>query len=338
MCSRTEAETEMAIVADYSSGLNSREVAIKHRVSKPTVLNVLRRMNVDVRGSTRPRRWDMPEEAAFRYQSNSTCIVDLSKEFLVSNKIVVRELCRHGVFIRPENTRRRYSLNEKAFDDERLSVEAAYWIGFLLADGCVSGDRFLLLTLSDIDIEHVRKLRDFLGSTHPITIEKSNGFRNSAPCARLVIHSPYLVRSLSRFGIVPRKSNVATASPEMAMNQDFWRGVIEGDGWVRIYNNSFCLGLCGSEAIVRQFTEFASPIAQCKFDVRLNGLSKNCWRTEIRGRHGLAVARVMYAGNPVSLDRKREVAERVIQAYADQPSVSPLRYLPSGRLTGLTRE
>jgi hypothetical protein len=35
--------------------------------------------------------------------------------------------------------KRIYTLNEKAFD--QLTDEAAYWVGFLLADGCIYRDR-----------------------------------------------------------------------------------------------------------------------------------------------------------------------------------------------------
>ncbi len=52
------------------------------------------------------------------------------------------------------------------------SLEAYYWIGFILADGHISNQFRLIVTLAIVDIEHLRKLADFL-SVENIRTEKN---------------------------------------------------------------------------------------------------------------------------------------------------------------------
>ena len=61
-------------------------------------------------------------------------------------------------------------LNHEAFDI--VTNDAAYWIGFLFADGSVikqqKGAPQVQLRLSEVDRGHLEKFRHFLDSTHAI--------------------------------------------------------------------------------------------------------------------------------------------------------------------------
>jgi hypothetical protein len=71
--------------------------------------------------------------------------------------------------------RKIYTLNESCFDV--LTENAAYWIGFLMADGNIhkgrQGSPVVRLTISDKDYGHLIKFRQFLGSTHKIFLSKA---------------------------------------------------------------------------------------------------------------------------------------------------------------------
>ena len=61
------------------------------------------------------------------------------------------------------------ALDEASFDV--LTEEAGYWIGFLIADGNIcykKGIEIIALHLKDIDLAHLHKFREFVGSSHKV--------------------------------------------------------------------------------------------------------------------------------------------------------------------------
>ena len=104
------------------------------------------------------------------YASGETT-VKIGQYLKVSPKTVNHWLHRCGVTLRgPRETSTRCRLRHDAFDE--LTPGAAYWIGFLFADGSVGrrGQSGIVgLRVSERDRDHVVKLRSFLGSTHAIS-------------------------------------------------------------------------------------------------------------------------------------------------------------------------
>ena len=63
------------------------------------------------------------------------------------------------------------TLNESSFDV--LTEQSAYWIGFLIADGNIcykKGIPIIALHLKDIDLPHLHKFREFVGSSHKVGV------------------------------------------------------------------------------------------------------------------------------------------------------------------------
>ena len=110
----------------------------------------------------------------------------------------------------------RHHLNLEAFA-EPLSPEAKYWVGFLLADGCVSSNGnydYIGLGLKFSDVEHVRKFARFVGVREESVRERlgvNNFGKNHA--AQLVFSGKGLVPQLAKYGIVPRKPKQNTRLP-----------------------------------------------------------------------------------------------------------------------------
>ena len=117
--------------------------------------------------------------------------------------------------------RRKYTVNEKAFD--LVTDESAYWVGFIMADGCISYNYQapsyaprLRINLKTCDIGHLDKLRTFLKYDGIIALRDNDRY-----CS-LEITSGYLVQSLKRFGITERKSR-STSIIGLDNNLHFWR-------------------------------------------------------------------------------------------------------------------
>jgi|SRR3990172_1579687 len=95
----------------------------------------------------------------------------LARRFHCTANAVLYTLRHAGIPRRSlADAQRRYPLEETAFDT--LTPESAYWVGFLMADGCVSdkanGAPAISLQLTASDVGHVRAFARFAGSGHPL--------------------------------------------------------------------------------------------------------------------------------------------------------------------------
>jgi hypothetical protein len=222
--------------------------------------------------------------------------------------------------------KRKYPFNERYFESID-SEEKAYWLGFLAADGCVSDvhtpgrrRKTLHLTLALPDAGHVAKLIRSLGSAQPVREygHKANDGRTRYS-AVAAFHSAALVEDLSRLGVEPRKSFTAQpwVGPDGLMRH-YWRGVVDGDGGLRKQMREgrpewevYC---CGSTPMMAAYAEFmraavgtATSPRPCYDGARIHAVG-------IGGtRMPQAVARLLYAGATVFLDRKKELADDLLR-------------------------
>src|ERR671939_420121 len=127
--------------------------------------------------------------------------------------------------------RRKCSLNESAF--EAITEESAYWLGFLIADGCITRDKRLpnsqprlKINLAHIDLPQLHKLRNFLDFGGKISICEKY-------CS-MAVSSRRIVKTLETYGVVARKSQRTAAHSLLECNRHFWRGVVDGDGGIYI--------------------------------------------------------------------------------------------------------
>lgn len=107
-----------------------------------------------------------------------------------------------------------------------LTEESEYWIGFLLADGCVSTKKYSI-SLKIKDIEHVLKYRDFINSSLKpnYSINKAGNKVCNITFGNFETH-----QWLTSIGITPAKSK--TVKLEMPITGNILRGIFDGDGSV----------------------------------------------------------------------------------------------------------
>ena len=233
------------------------------------------------------------------YQSGTSSTV-LGDRYGVSCQAVLALLRRRKVAIQSRSeAARRHVLNDDAFAS--ITPESAYWIGFLMADGCITGTHELRLNLATRDGEQVERFRAFLRSSH--TIGRSHGQ------VRLAIKSRKLCSDLAVYGIVPRKSTVAQVVG-LEGNRDFWRGVVDGDG--NIYYSAplgfWYLRLVGSRRMMEQFLAFAKRLTPTTASVRPH---KSIAIVCLGGVHAAAILYALYHDAPVALRRKEQIASEL---------------------------
>jgi hypothetical protein len=218
-----------------------------------------------------------------------------------------RFLKRSGIQRRTQTQAKRllHPLREDVFDE--ISEESAYWIGFLMADGCVTyrrGCYAIALVLKVSDREHVGDFLKFLGSNNILTEEPKNG------SVRATVQSKRLAEALAKFGVTPRKSKTARVIG-LETSVPFWRGVVDGDGSVfHDAKGRAGITLCGSEALVGQFSEFVRTVSpDCKANIhRMKGI----FSFAVNGTHAYRVAESLYGNCTVALARKLESARRIL--------------------------
>ena len=202
----------------------------------------------------------------------------------------------------------RFSLDLSAFSSP-LSDSACYWLGLLMADGCLfrktgNSDR-LYLTLHSRDVAHVQRFLRFLGSNAPIETHHDGTVRCS-------IISNELGAVVERFGITPRKSLTAAPNPRISMNRHFWRGVVDGDGCIRIRaDGQPSFYIVGSRAMMEHLHRFyltVCPESRCQ---PKQATPTGVWRFVVSGNMARKIVRELYRDTLLALPRKAKIAEAI---------------------------
>jgi hypothetical protein len=200
---------------------------------------------------------------------------------------------------------RTYNVYEQYFD--HIDCEhKAYWLGFIATDGCVSdssGGFRTILSLGVVDIDHLHKFSYDLEANKPILVDKRN-------IATQSISSKHMYESLVSIGITPRKTlTVAPAKIDAQLLRHFWRGCIDGDGWVCKYEkqNAWCIGFCGNKHMVNGFVDFIDENTGLGRKKPTYISRDNIYSVKYTGTKCKAILDMLYVGSSVYLSRKYEM-------------------------------
>lgn len=264
------------------------------------------------------------------YEDGYGC-TEIGERLGFSGQSVWRWMKKRGVQIRPPSeSNRKHTLNAAAFNDR--SPAARYWAGFLMADGCVTGNKSTALSvgLGAQDAHHLEKLKAFLGSTHPVSMRPNRGYGEAGLIAALVIVSQELAESLKAWGIVPRKTWAAEVPDFLSEDVDFFRGLVDGDGWICLscgkgHRDGYpVVGLTGTRAVCEAYSRWATTVTDHPHSIVANG---SVFKVVTSGVRAQSLVRMMYSDPCVSLDRKQERARQVIEWVSRRP---PFTYHHSG--------
>ncbi len=259
---------------------------------------------------------EQESEIGERYLSGES-MVTLASAYATNHRTIGGALRRAGVASR--KVHRKHDLNEDAFANAPLSEEASYFAGLLFADGSVhkktSGQPEISLALSGADGVLVKRFRDFVGSTHTLLVRnQSRGYPNGKPFTKVSFVSQKMADDLARYGVTPRKSKTAKVLGGMRVSRHWWRGCIDGDGWLGFKGTGMpYLGFTGSKASVRQFRDYFEAIIPNRVKLQRNG---SIWAVVVAGKGAAVLARQLYADSKVALLRKNRIAIRMMHYLA----------------------
>lgn len=268
------------------------------------------------------------EEICQRYVAGESAHA-LAKAFGADKANVRLMMIKRGVTMR-ENTpdlHRIYQCNH-AYFDQPLDEERAYWIGFLLADGCVSYRKgtkannapVLAVSLSEVDTHHIERFREALESNHPIThfVAKS-GYGAGKTMAYFVIRSHELVNGAEKHGIVQRKTKFCpTPNLPPELMRHMYRGYVDGDGGLSLTDRddgkvNAALDIVGTEQFLK---DFASWLANHAGFNHKDPLKSHNTTVVMNLRYGgiqqvSSILHFLYDDATVYLDRKFATAQSI---------------------------
>jgi DNA-binding transcriptional regulator WhiA len=223
---------------------------------------------------------------------------ELGRKYGCSQTWVSRKLRQLGTQMRAQKPYKKHHVDSTVF--ETLTEESAYWLGMFITDGCVhypkrGGLPKVMLELKESDKDHVQRFSDFIKSSYPLYYNKT------AKAWKVQVASQKLADVLAKWGIHPNKKTSQYSVHEgLKDNRHFWRGVIDGDGWISKGGRNFELS-SGSEVLLNQFIDYYKSVySRAKLSIGYTG--HGCPRV---GTSNQEFLEYLYKDSRVALSRKK---------------------------------
>lgn len=159
---------------------------------------------------------------------------------------------------------------------------------------------------------HLEKLKADVGAASPVC--SLPAVTTGYPQAEVTLSSMQMVESLIRLGVTPRKSLTVKpwSGPDHLMRH-YWRGMVDGDGSIVRHpgqREKWHIVLVGSKPCTEAFADWAS--SKCGSVAKVTP-KVNIWSWTVGGLAApQLLARELYGGSMVYLDRKYQLAQRLM--------------------------
>ena len=229
----------------------------------------------------------------------------IAKDLNVSVHVVLDRLHAAGVEVVNSWVRELYKdVDENFFS--RKDEWSAYTYGLLLSDGCLSDKEAVIITLQESDVPVLTSIAEKMGIySRPNLLSKQryDGYQTKRT-GTIGFSHPKLISDLRDLGMEERKSTREVAPECFAFDRHFWRGMVDGDGWLSIgKHRGPILGLCGSETVCNQFLEFCKTITD---NIKVSVLRRKgeLFTVVLTKNKCLPIARHLYLDQQICLPRK----------------------------------
>lgn len=195
----------------------------------------------------------------------------------------------------------------------------------------------MILVLKKSDQDHVRAFLDFLGcSDRPLCPA------NDGRGVRVSIGSAALANRLRDLGVFPGRSDLPRAATRFVASRDFWRGVIDGDGSLKLAGETAMpsIEVVGAPALIVRLGAFLSTLFSDGFHPRpfKHSQSTQVLMVKVGGRRADAAARHLYYDGLIdALPRKLAIAQRMHSWEPQVLSRYPWQIWADGREWSLAR-
>jgi transposase len=250
-----------------------------------------------------------------RYLSGDS-LEKIALDYNIKYNGIRARLSRWGIEIR-EKGARKYPVNHDAFAD--INEQSLYVAGYIATDGNVYDGCRVSIVSHDKDV--LEKIRDFSGSPdRPLYTKPGGGKKSVGRNFVYEMRSWKMAEDLNRlYGITPRKSKTLSLpvdSPAL-LNRHWWRGCVDGDGWVSIGKSGYMtIALCSASLqFIEQYRDFLTTIGVYRGQKINKKPTYDLYSLALSGEPAVRLAKILYEGAGIYLDRKYHKAIRYIQEY-----------------------
>jgi transposase-like protein len=311
MPARRYTETEISkIVNEYASGKSSKELAQKFDISIPTVCGYVNKYGKGTRrpGAIGKLSKKEHQEIVRLYFSEGLSSVDIAMQYDVHPVTIRNAIRRAGQECRSNSEAHQTNSIDENYFNEINREGQAYWLGFLMADGCVyipkAGSAVLKVYMAITDYKHLNKFLASIKSNHSITMRRKNGIKIGAGIA---IQNKSITDDLIRHGCVPRKTfklSYPKNIPESLTNH-FVRGYFDGDGCLskRSNRSEWSIDIAGAYRFLRDMQNMfcINRLAKKKEPRKQKGIYMLSYAGNIQVKR---IMDWMYDNSTIYLDRK----------------------------------
>lgn len=216
----------------------------------------------------------------------------------------------------------KYHLNELYFDIID-SEDKAYFLGLLMADGCVSDKNTVTITLKESDKHILDELISKLETNSPLKFIK-NKKKNQSNYYSVTFYSRKLCKSLIKLGCVPRKTHLLkwdVSFVNKKLINHFVRGYFDGDGCIsyRLHKGKYLKSTVNFTSS-KHFCEGLSTLIKQKFNYNMymstRHTNSNTKTVELSGNiQNKKIINWLYKNATIFLKRKREKSESFLKIY-----------------------
>jgi hypothetical protein len=185
-------------------------------------------------------------------------------------------------------------------------TEAGSWFfGLWTADGYLSRDASMSLALKDHD--GVQLAAKALG-LNPERV----GLHRQLGQARIRVGVKWFLPRLAALGITPGPKTGRERAPlGLEHDRHFWRGVVDGDGWMSPERR--VIGLVTASLLLRdQFLDFLDETIGRRPTMSMRN-GGTLYQLTMTGSNAAAVASLLYDGSAYALPRKRAAADLLVE-------------------------
>lgn len=260
-------------------GLNTKQIAEKLKLDASSLFYHIKKTGIIVKNGRFKLDKEKDELIGNLYLSGKS-VNQIAAQLKLNSKTVARSLNSSSVDRRsPQETllaNGTRTINSSAFNDFNKDESAAYWYGWLLADGNLSDRWSISMALKGEDCYVLERLKQYVGSSAKVS--NTNYFHKmlnrNVSASSFTFANKVLVGRLVEQGMEPRKS-CREKLPKFdwlhgLTAPHFWRGLLEGDGSVSLKKGKHpAISLVGSNEILEGFRMYCEVICGAKHGKQL---------------------------------------------------------------------
>lgn len=305
---------------EYELGnITINELAIKYNCSRQCMARNLKKLNVDIKRAGRTQEEISKLELAREMHVNGATLKEISLKINMSVPSISRYIKEKDGKILTDKCNRidknKLTLNENYF--ETIDTEdKAYWLGFIMADGCIRHYPSYALTieLSIIDILHLKKFRRDIESTHAIRKRKGKEM-----CS-ITVYSKKLIEDLMKLGCVPNKTEEGFISDDILnlstdLKAHFLRGYLDGDGYIDKKRNRVIYTI-KSLKITNQLNILLKEVSGILFKIKNNDTYYRLYRED--KNNFINIINKLYCNSTIFLNRKYAIYKDRVSPFQDE--------------------